>query len=487
VREYIPEFRLHDPIATDRVTVRDLLCHHSGLPRHDWIWMPGDLTCDQMLAVMLHLEPCCDIRTRFLYQNLGYMVAGMVAERITGRSWADFTRERLLKPLGIRHVGFSVEELEAAADGARPYEMIEQQRRRARMWPIRTTPSGGINASIAGMANYLRFHLAEGRFDGVRLLSANLIRMMQTPRVFTGWSEFEEFGAGHYGFGLESHHYRGERLIQHGGAWIGWATLLSMVPDRRLGIVVLTNRDESPVTDILTLAIVDRLSGKDPVDWLERFKSRKLEALAQGAADREAHSAVRRSEAGHARPLSEYAGEYEHPGYGRITIEAGEGALSWHYRGLAAVLSHRHFETFEVPENSLQVAADPLPVTFSYDRESNIDRLSLPLEPLVAEVVFKRRPGGDVLDPAFRAACVGVYRHGPKHQVIAQDAQGQLTLSFADQETYSLFPYRDRTFDIRELPGFRAEFQRNDAGVVDTIIFHQPDGTFTARRARAVG
>jgi len=57
VRDYVPEFRLHDPIATDRITVRDLLCHHSGLPRHDWIWMPGDLSRAQMLAAMRHIEP----------------------------------------------------------------------------------------------------------------------------------------------------------------------------------------------------------------------------------------------------------------------------------------------------------------------------------------------------------------------------------------------------------------------------------------------
>src|SRR6266850_8131039 len=88
VRDYIPEFRLHDAVATDRVTVRDLLCHHSGLPRHDWIWVPGDLSGAQMMAAMHHLEPSDDVRSTFQYQNLGYLVAGLVAERISGQSWA---------------------------------------------------------------------------------------------------------------------------------------------------------------------------------------------------------------------------------------------------------------------------------------------------------------------------------------------------------------------------------------------------------------
>jgi CubicO group peptidase (beta-lactamase class C family) len=83
----LPEFRLHDPVATDRVTVADLLCYHSGLPRHDWVWMPEDLCREQMLAAVQYLEPNCDIRQSYQYQNLGYLAAGMIAERIAGQSW----------------------------------------------------------------------------------------------------------------------------------------------------------------------------------------------------------------------------------------------------------------------------------------------------------------------------------------------------------------------------------------------------------------
>src|SRR5258706_12033321 len=114
VRDYIPEFRLHDAVATDRITVRDLLCHHSGLPRHDWIWVPGDLSPAQMLAAMRYLEPSDDIRSIFQYSNLGYLVASMVAERISGQSWTEFTRARLTDKLRMT-VTFTVEDLAVAA------------------------------------------------------------------------------------------------------------------------------------------------------------------------------------------------------------------------------------------------------------------------------------------------------------------------------------------------------------------------------------
>ena len=156
VREYLPEFRLLDPVATDRVTVRDLLCHHSGLPRHDWIWMPGDRSREDMLGAMRYLEANRDLRSSFQYSNLGYMVAGMVAERVAGRSWEEFTRDRIMKPLGMKHFGFSSEELESVQDSARPYVMADDKRVRARVWPIRDVPAGGINASISDMTNYLK-------------------------------------------------------------------------------------------------------------------------------------------------------------------------------------------------------------------------------------------------------------------------------------------------------------------------------------------
>ena len=135
VRDYIPEFRLHDAVATDRITVRDLLCHHSGLPRHDWIHMPGDLSPAQMLAAMRYLEPSDDIRSTFQYQNLGYLVAGMVAERISGQSWTEFTRARLTDKLHMT-VTFTAADLAAAADAAVPYAMDGDTRLRAKLWPI---------------------------------------------------------------------------------------------------------------------------------------------------------------------------------------------------------------------------------------------------------------------------------------------------------------------------------------------------------------
>jgi CubicO group peptidase (beta-lactamase class C family) len=111
---------------------------------------------------------------------------------------------------------------------------------------------------------------------------------MQSPLVHVSRSEFDEIGEQHYGLGLTCYTYRGERAVAHDGGWIGWGTRMDMLPDRRLGVVVLTNRAPSPVTNILSHAVFDRICGKEPVPWFDRFRQRRLDFLAQQNDDRKA-------------------------------------------------------------------------------------------------------------------------------------------------------------------------------------------------------
>jgi CubicO group peptidase (beta-lactamase class C family) len=481
VRDYIPEFRLRDTTATDRVTVRDLLCHHSGLPRHDWIHVPGDLSSAQMLAAMRYLEPSDDIRSTFQYQNLGYLVAGMVAERISGQSWTEFTRARLTDKLQM-NVTFTVEDLAAAANAAVPYAMDGDTRLRAKLWPIRATAAGGINTSIASFTNWLRLHLDNGEFEGQRLVSSTLIQQLQTPRVHVMTSEFAEYGDVHYGLGFRSHRYRGERVVWHGGGWIGWSTLMTMLPDRGVGVAVFTNRDPSMVPEILANYLFDRVCGKEPIPWLDRLRERRRKFVAQLDVDRQAWKATRRLNTLPSHDLADYAGDYDHPGYGRITITHAEGKLNWAYRGMSELLAHRHYDTFELPEAPGRLLPDRLTISFSTDREGNIASLAAPLEPLVKDVVFIRVPAGDCTNRAFRHHCIGTFNQGATAVVVEQDSDGQLTLTVGTQPTYKLRPYQSQTFVIDELEGFRVEFHLGPDGEVNELVFHQPNGTFVARR-----
>jgi CubicO group peptidase (beta-lactamase class C family) len=487
VREYIPEFRLHDAIAGDRVTVRDLLCHHSGLPRHDWIWLPGDLLPAQMLAAMRYLEPSDDIRSTFQYSNLGYLVASMVAERVSGQGWAEFTRA-LTDKLHM-DVTFTVEELAAAADAAVPYAMEGDTRLRSKLWPVSVTAAGGMSTSIASFANWLRFHLGKGEFEGQRLLSPGLIQELQKPRVHVGAPEFAEYSDVHYGLGFRSHRYRGERVVWHGGGFTGTNTLMMMLPDRGVGVAVLANNGMTPLfaPHILANYVFDHVCGKEPAPWLDRFRERRRKFVAEQDVHRQAGKVSRRPATQPGHDLADYAGDYEHPGYGRITITHAEGKLNWAYRCMSEPLAHRHYDTFELPEAPESpggLLPGRLTLSFSTDREGNIASVAVPFEPLAKDIVFIRTAAGDCIDPVFRQRCTGTFSHGGTTGVIGQDNDGQLTWTFGSQPTYKLRPYQSRTFVIDALDGFRVEFHLGSDGEVDELLFHQPNGTFVGRRAQ---
>jgi len=483
VRDYIPEFRLHDPVATERVTVRDLLCHHSGLPRHDWIWIPGDLSREEMLSALRHLAPARDIRTEFQYNNLAYNVASIVAERVSGLSYEEFLRTRLTDKLQMP-VGFSAEEHAAADDAAAPY-LLERDdvRRRSKFFPIATTAAGAIVTSVASIANWIKFLLAEGEFEGARLLSSRLVREMQSPRVFSGAPEFEEYGPSHYGLGFNHTTYRGERVVGHSGGWLGWHTLMRLVPERRLGIAVFTNNGGNVVPSILISRIHDHLAGKEPVPWLDRLRDIRRKALAQQKSDEATRRAPRKPDTRPSHELADYCGAYEHPAYGRVVITQDADSLYWAWRGTKAKLAHRHYDSFQLPYVFGELNPDDLVISFTTDRDGNIASLSAQLEVLVADIVFARAASGECMEPAFRAACVGGYIRGESTHVIAQDAEGHLTLKIPFQPLYQLRPYQGTIFSIVSLDGYRVEFRRGSSGKIEELVYHQPNGTFIAKRA----
>src|SRR5258708_30682569 len=162
-------------------------------------------------------------------------------------------------------VGFSLADLEASHEAARPYMMHEDTRLPAMRLPIRTTAAGAINTSVADLANWMRLHLGKGEFDGERLLPAALIGELHAPRVYNTAPGHAEFGEAHYGLGFQSNSYRGDRLVFHGGGWPGWGTLMTLVPDLGIPIALFTNPSPSALPPTLTSYIIHPLPRPPPV------------------------------------------------------------------------------------------------------------------------------------------------------------------------------------------------------------------------------
>ena len=233
----------------------------------------------------------------------------------------------------------------------------------------------------------------------------------------------------------------------------------------------------------LTWYIIDRLRGRDPVEWRTRFRKQRDEVVAHIQIDKDAREKARHKNTRPAHELAAYAGEYGHPAYGVMSVTTQADELRWAWRGMFAPLTHRHFETFELPEAADRLLPDRLAITFLTDRDGNIVSLSAPLEPAVKDIVFARLAAGDCTDPAFRARCVGHFKGGAITHRVTLDSEGRLILKPDHQPVYRLAPENGRRFRIVELEGFIVEF-RGEGMTVDEVIFHQPNGIFVAQRVQ---
>jgi len=484
VREYLPDFRLHDPIATEQMTARDLVTHRSGLPRHDALWYATGYTRRQMYERLRYLEPSKSFRSTWQYQNLMFMTAGYLAEQITGTSWEALVRQRLFTPLGMSRSNLSVTESQKADDYALPYGLVRDTVRRI---PFRNIdaigPAGSINSSVEEMIRYVQFHMTRGSYAGRPLLSQANAQQIQTPQmVMPGSPQYDETGFSAYGMGLVVSTYRGELLAQHGGGIDGFVALLSFLPRKKIGLIVLTNLSGvNPVTQIVTYQAFDRLLGLAPVDWSARIREQQAKARASADSARAKRYSNRKEGTTPSHRLADYAGRFAHPAYGDARVAVDGDRLTLSFSGFTAPLAHFHYDVFELPDDPL----NPLQgqkVRFTSDPNGVVNELHIPLEPSVSDIRFTRAPDASMTTRAFLEPLAGEYQISGVVATVALQGDSTLTLTVPGQPTYTLVPLQGTTFSLKGLSGFSVEFKRSAAGAVTEVVFYQPNGTFVAKR-----
>jgi CubicO group peptidase (beta-lactamase class C family) len=481
LRDYVPEVRLHDPFASDRLTITDLLSHRSGLPRHDltWVGQPGRSRAEIVRALRF-LPLSKDLRQQFQYCNLGYVVAGHVVEALSGVPWEDFTRRRLLEPLGMRRTNLSVDEMLADDDHATAYT-----RRDGVVVPVpqrplpAIAPAGAINSSAADMARWLLAQLGGGQVDGTTVMSPATAELQRTPHmVMPGAGEVPGLSAHAYGLGWLNGRYREHEIAMHDGGIDGFTTHCMLLPDDGIGVVVLTNTSAAMMHLTVACRVLDELLGAEPVDVFGYLKPR-FDAAMAGA--REAKAARRVvAGAGPGRPLAQYAGQYEHPGYGTITITLNGGVLEPSLGTMTLSLAHRHYETFDLEWHEAGDQPVVYPLTFLSGPDGDVNALTVPFEPLVEPLRFAKRP--DVLGPDVLRRLCGGYAMGPIEVVVALRGEHTLTVTAPGSPPLDLVPLGGLRFGVKDQPSVTAEFELDGDGAVTRLIA-QPLGIFLPKEA----
>ena len=397
---YLPSFRMYDPYVTREITVRDLVTHRSGLGlgAGDLLfWPQSTYSRREIMRRVQFIKPRFSFRSRFAYCNILYMVAGEIIPAVAGKTWSEFIKERIFKPLGMTSSNTSVKEFRPDDDIASPHTMLGD-----RVIPVdyenldNVGPAGAINSNVIDMSKWIAVQLNRGLIrktsEGeIRLFSERVSKEMWSPQIFIPIKEYPPELSGikpnffAYGLGWMLKDYHGHKIVYHTGSIKGMVSRVTLVPDLKLGIVVLTNQESREAYEAITYRILDHYIGLPPTDWIEAFeKARKREM-------QKALKAMKRFNLKRARgtkpslELSRYAGKYLDKWYGEMTIKKVGNKLIIHFShtpALVGELEHWHYDTFVVRWKDRSLNADAF-VTFMLNYKGKIEQVKMvPVSPL---------------------------------------------------------------------------------------------------------
>ena len=391
VREYVPWFRMSDPVATERATIRDFLAQRTGLGSHDRMWINTDMGRTEVLKRLLHLEPKCEFRSRFEYANTNYVVAGAVMEHVTGESWENMVRSRILEPARMGSSFFATDRTRYRDEIPTGYELhngkvMPYLRSFRKRWSFAeisgpATPAGSIFSNVSDMCRYVEMHMRGGRLGRHRIVSAENLKETHRPHVL--WPNLgngKELLHAFYGMGWLIQPYRGFQCIYSGGNGCGFGCRAAFFPSESLGVVVLTNQVGTHMLKVIAHNIYDRMLGLRQLPWNSRY----LEIAARTRST--TGEARRKRKSVSARPLHRYVGEYDHPAYGRLAVSEHSGRLKLDHNGFPFRVEHDHDDVFtiSVPTGYNRSAA------FGIDDNGEVDSVGIPFASGVGSIVFSK-------------------------------------------------------------------------------------------------
>jgi len=402
VIDHLPWFRMSDPYVTHEMRVRDLLAHRSGLSlgAGDLLYWPTTTYSTREVAERLKDVPLTGgFREQYAYDNILFGVAQLVVEEASGMPFQRFLQTRIWNPLGMSETRYNSDDLKPGdnvAVGNALYDFKDLRPVAVTSWR-NVSGAGGIYSSVHDMAKWMNAQLAGGVYagsgeDAKRLFSAQRQREMWTmltpisvrPSSIPALADATPNFYG-YGQGWNLSDYLGNRMVWHTGGWPGQVSRLTLLPDKKLGVVVLTSAEVGAAFNAITYEALDMLLGNTGHDWLKGYA--EAVAKAQGNADDswQKHLAARDANSRPSLPLARYAGTYRDPWYGDVVIRQGAKGLELQFSKTAQLLgdiSHWQHDTFIVRWRDRSLNADAF-LSFALDPDGKIRELRMvPISPL---------------------------------------------------------------------------------------------------------
>ena len=367
VVKWLPDFKLYDPWVTKEVIIRDLLCHRLGFEtfQGDFMFFDSDLSTAEMREKFGRLKPLYSFRSRWGYTNAAFMTAGEIIPKVTGKTWAEFLKEKIFTPLNMNNTLALSKDIASAANKASAHTVWRGELRKVAYGSIDAmAPAGAISSSVNDLSKWIRMQLQNGKFEDKEVVPASAIGKTRLPHSIIG-NGGAMFNTGHfalYGLGWDLQEYNGKKIVGHTGGVNGFVTSVTLVPEEKLGIVVLTNTDANSFFEALKWELMDAYLGLP----YRNYSNRMLLSHRIGDTEMEKMLMAKRdtikSKPKTALPLNDYTGEYIHDLYGKMNIKLENGELIMRfehhpnrYSKLEALGGNRFLSTWNDPLYGVKV------------------------------------------------------------------------------------------------------------------------------------
>jgi CubicO group peptidase (beta-lactamase class C family) len=467
-KKFLPYFKLQDPDADARITIRDLLSHASGLNRTDLAWITGVLDREEVIRVASTAKPTAKLREKFQYQNVMYSAAGECIAKAEGSTWESLVRQRIFAPLGMKASTLNVPDMHRSPDYSFGY-VYDENTNETRRVPTRDFPqvaaAGAINSNARDMAEWLRFLLAGGAHGGKRLVSEASFAELFKPQIKIG-------GNVSYGLGWFLRDWHGHKVAEHGGNIDGFNAQVALMPDQHLGFVMLTNVSASVLPASAMEVVWSNLVGNP----LPASQVAEKSQAAQG---------------GPSVKIEDEAGNYFLAEANMtMAVAAKDGKLTLSVPGQPTYtlepVGGRRYKLAEAPEGfyvTFRPAKDSPQETEMYLEQP---QGNFSLKRLKMADATTATPSGAVADyTGPLKEVVGTYEpaaQGPSIEVAVRD--GKVVLIVPGQTPYPLVERSKDVLGSTALPEtYSVVVRRDESGKVVGITLKQPEGEFPFKRA----
>ncbi|MET4674601.1 MULTISPECIES: serine hydrolase [unclassified Luteibacter] len=403
VVDRLPWFQMSDPFVTREMRIRDLLAHRSGLSlgAGDLLYWPTTSYTTREVVQRLRYVPLTNsFRAEYAYDNILFAVAGLVVEEVTGKPWADFVRDRIFVPLGMTesqtHAPTTIGPNDDIATGHAKFDFKDLKPVGPMSWS--NNPSaGGIYSSVHDLSKWLTMQLAGGTYTDAagksqRLFSEkrqaemwSLITPIRIPEPSVPELKAARPNFSGYGEGWFVSDYRGHKLVWHTGGWPGMVSRVTMVPDLKLGIVVLTNQESGAAFQAVTMRALDAFTDAPKTDWIAAYAAGVKKSEGNADDSMKTHEAARMKGTKPSLPLDGYVGTYRDPWYGDVKVTRQGGKLVMTFTKtaqLTGTLEPWQHDTFIAHWDDRSLNGDAF-VNFTLDPDGKVREIRMePVSPL---------------------------------------------------------------------------------------------------------